>query len=139
MHPLETYYLNQAGLGLSPTPGIGPIYSPPLYLQLGHGIGNFLGTIFRFVRPLLWTVGRTCCKINTDIVKNYSPDVRAEDIISKQVGDAVNESTHCLISKFRGRGLKSVRRDKTTKGRGGKKPKMTPAKRARVLKRDNFS
>jgi len=138
MHPLETYYLNQAGLGLSPTPGIGPIYSPPLYLQLGHGIGNFLGTIFRFVRPLLWTVGRTCCKINTDIVKNDSPDVRAEDIISKHVGDAVTESTQRLISKLRARGLKRVRRE-TLKGRGGKKPKTTPAKRARVIKRISSS
>ena len=53
MHPLETYYLNEAGRGLSPTPGIGPIYSAPLYLQRGHGIGNFLGILFRFVRPLL--------------------------------------------------------------------------------------
>ena len=53
MHPLENIYLNQAGRGLSPAPGIGPIYSAPLYLQRGHGIGNFLSTLFRFVRPLL--------------------------------------------------------------------------------------
>ena len=32
MHPLEMYYFNQASRGLSPTPGIGPIYSAPLYL-----------------------------------------------------------------------------------------------------------
>jgi len=98
MHPLETYYPNQAGRGLSPTPGIGPIYSSPLYLKRGHGIGNFLGTLFRFVRPLLWTVGRTGCKIITDIAKNKSPDVPVEDIISKHEGNAVTESTHRLIS-----------------------------------------
>ena len=69
MHPLETYYLNEAGYGLSPTPGIGPIYSVPLYLQRGHGIGNILGILFRFVRILLWTVDRTGGKIITDIAK----------------------------------------------------------------------
>jgi len=123
MHSLETYYFNQAGCGLSPTPGIGPIYSAPLYLQRGHGIGNFLGTLFRFVRPLLWTVGRTGGKIISDIGQNKSSDVRAEDI-SKHVGDAVTESTNRLISKLRGRGLKRARRE-TPNGRGGKKPKKT--------------
>jgi len=87
------------------------------------------------VRPLLWTVGRTGGKIITDIAKNISPDVSAEDIIYKHVGDVVIESTCRLFSKLRGRGLKRVRQEK----RGGKKPKKTPAKRARVIKRDIFS
>ena len=65
--------------------------------KAGHGIGNFLGTLYRFVRPLLWTVGRTGGKIITDIAKNKSPDVTAEDITSKHVGDAVTESTRQLI------------------------------------------
>jgi len=109
MHPLETYYRNQAGRGLSSALGIGPIYSAPLYLQRGHGICSFFGTLFRFVRPLLWTVGRTGGKIITDIAKNTSPDVIAADIISKHVGNVVTESTRCLVSKLRGRGLKRVR------------------------------
>ena len=37
MHPLEKYYLNQAGRGLHSAPGIGPIYSSPIYLQRGMG------------------------------------------------------------------------------------------------------
>jgi len=64
-------------------------------------------------------VGRTGGKIITDFAKNNSPDMRAEEIISKHVGDAVTESTRRLIIKLRGRGLKRVRRE-TTKGRGGK-------------------
>jgi len=32
MHPLEVYYLNQAGRGLT-NPWIGTVYSAPLYLQ----------------------------------------------------------------------------------------------------------
>ena len=138
MHPLETYYLNQAGRGLPSAPRIGPIYSAPIYLQRGHGIGNFLGTLYRFVRPLLWTVSRTGGMIITDIAKNKSPDVTAEDIISKHVGEAVTESTRQLIVKLWGRGLKRVRRV-APKKQAGKKPKKAPAKRARVIKRDIFS
>jgi len=77
-------------------------------------------------------VGRTGGKFISDIAQNKSPDVSAEDI-SKHVGDAVTESTRRLVIKLRGRGLK---RAKTPKRRGGKK---TPAKRARVIKRDTFS
>ena len=48
VHPLEVYYLNQACRGLT-TPGIGPVYFAPLYLQRCHGIGNF----FRHALPLV--------------------------------------------------------------------------------------
>jgi len=134
MRPLETYYLNQAVRGLPSAPGIGPIYSAPLYFQRGHGIGSFFGTLFRFVRPLLWTVGPTGGKIITDIAKNKSPEVCGEDIVSKHVGDAVTESTRRLVITLLGRGLKRVRQEK----REGKKPKKTPAKRACVIKSDIF-
>jgi len=83
----------------------------------------------------MWSVGRTVGKIITDIAKNKSPDVSAEDIISNHVGDVVTESTRRLVSKLRGRGLKRVRQEK----RASKKPKKTPAKPARVIKRDIFS
>ena len=101
MQPLETYYLNQASQVLSSAPGIGPICSTALYLHRGHGIGSVFGTLFRFVRLLLWTVVRTVGKIITHIVKNKSPDVSAEDIKSKHVGDVVTESTRRLVSKLR--------------------------------------
>jgi len=141
MHPLVTYYLNQAGRGLPSAPGIRPIHSAPLYLQRGDGIGKFLCTLYRIVRLCLWTVGRTGGKFITDMAKNKSPDVSAEDIISKHVGDAVTESIRHLIGKLRRRGIKRARRvtPKKTQGRGGKKPKKTPAKRARVIKRDIYS
>jgi len=80
-------------------------------------------------------VGRSGGKIITDIAKNTSPDVSAEDIISKHVGDVVTETSRRLVSKLRGRGHKRVRQEK----RGRKKPKKKPAKRARVIKRDIFS
>jgi len=139
MHPLESYYLNQAGRGLPSAPGIGPIYSAPIYLQRGHRIGKFLGTLCRFVRPLLWTVGSTGGKIITEIAKNKSPDVTADDIISKYVGDVVTESTRQLIGKLWGRGLKRASRAAPKKKQEDKKTKKTPAKRAQVIKRDIFS
>jgi len=83
-------------------------------------------------------VGRTGGKIITDIAKNKSHDVTVEDIITKHVGDAVTESTRQLFGKLRGRGLKRARRT-APKKQAGKKPKKTPAKHARVLKRDIFS
>ena len=49
---------------------------------------------------------RTAGKILTDIPKNTSHDVRAEDIVSKHVGDAVSkhvtESTQSLFNKLLG-------------------------------------
>ena len=80
LHPLETYYLKQADRGIPSATGIGPSYSALLYLQRGHGMGNFFGTLYRFVRPLLWTVVWTGVKIITDIAKNNSTDVRAENM-----------------------------------------------------------
>jgi len=91
MHPLETYYLNQAGRGLSSVPGIGTTYSAPLYLKRGHGIGSFFGTLFRSVQTLLWNVGRTVGKIITDRGKNKLPEVNDEDMISEHVGDVVTD------------------------------------------------
>ena len=87
------------------------------------------------MRPLLWTVGRTGGKNVTDIAKNKSPDVSAEDL-SNHVGDAITESRRHLIGKLRGSSLKRVRRvAPKKKTQGGKKPKKSPAKRARVIKK----
>ena len=83
---------------------------------------------------------RTGGKILTDISKNTSPNVIAEDIIPKYVGDAVSkhvtEPTNGLVSKLRGTVIKLLRRE-TTPGRGSKKPRET-TKRERVRKIDTF-
>jgi len=41
---------------------VGPIYSIPLYVQRGHGLGDILGGLFRSVKPLLFTGIRTAGK-----------------------------------------------------------------------------
>jgi len=50
MHPLTRYYIHQAGGG----GGIGPIYTLPLFIQSGHGIGDYLGPLFRMIKPWLF-------------------------------------------------------------------------------------
>jgi hypothetical protein len=138
IHPLEVYDLNEADRGRASPPGIGPVYTAPLYLQRRHGIGNLFGSLFRWVRPLLWTwakaVGRetlrTGGKILTDIAENKSHDVSAGDIVSKYV----TESAQKLFGTLRGRGRK---RPAATASK--KKNKPAGAKRARVIKRDIFS
>jgi hypothetical protein len=54
MNHLVQYYLRQAGRNSRrDRNGIGPVYASPLYLQRGHGIGSFLGGLFRSVRPFV--------------------------------------------------------------------------------------
>jgi len=73
-----------------PNRGIRPVYAALLYLQRGHGIGNFFGIIFGWVRPLMWRGAKTMCretlrtggKILTDIAENKSPEVCPKDIVS---------------------------------------------------------
>ena len=135
MHPLEVYYLKQAGRGQYDT-GIGPIYTTPPYLQRGHGIGNFFGSLFRWVKPVLWKGAkafgretlRTGGKILSDIAENKSPEVSAGDIISRHV----TESTQNLISKLCGRGRKRAKKNPF-------KNKRKRNKKAKVTKRDIFS
>ena len=137
MHPLETYYLNHAGRDLPSAPENGPIYSAPIYLQRGTGsaISWALSTVWCDLSCGPWAI--QVARSSPISRKIKSPDVTGEDIISKHVGDAVTESTRHLIGKLRGRGLKRARR--VAPKQDGKKHKKTPAKCARVIKRDNFS
>jgi hypothetical protein len=134
-HPLELYYLQQAGRGGSghSIHDIGLVYSVSPFVQRGHELGCFLGGLFRTVRTFLWrgarVVGRealrTGGKILTDIAENQSPNVSTRHIVSKHV----NESTQNLIRKLRGRGRKRKR---------GATRNTIKTKRVK-LKRDIFS
>ena len=141
MHPLEVYYRNQAGRELT-TPGIGPVYYAPLYFKRGHGIGNFFCSLFRWVRPLLWSeakaVGRENLRIGdkilTDIAtRMYTADVSTGDIVSKHV----SESAQNFISKLRGRACK-----RAWEAVGVMKKKVHKSKKIKharkIIKRDIF-
>ena len=134
MHPLEVYYLRQAGSGSYNKTGIGPIYSIPPYLQRGHGIGNVFGSLFRWIKPILWSgakaLGReTLRKILSDIVENKSPP---GDIVSRHLA----ESKQKLIKKLEGRGQKrAAPRNRCA----APKNKRQKTKRAKFINRDIFS
>jgi hypothetical protein len=142
MKPLVSYYMQQAGRGRSGYGGIGPIYTSTPFVQRGHGIGSFLGGLFRYVKPILWSgakdIGRETLKalgreslrtggrILTDMA-DRSPGVSSHDIITKHIG----ETTQNLIGKLRGKGRK--RKSSATpkrKKQGPKRKKIkTPTKR----------
>ena len=107
---LFQYYLNQACRGAHS--GIGPIYSVPLFLQRGHGVGSVLSGLSPLVQPVLWSgvraVGRetlrTGGKILSDLADNTAGDVRPRHIVAKHV----SHSAQNLIQNLLGRGRKRV-------------------------------
>ena len=87
MHPLTRNYIHQAGGGCS-SGGVGPIYTLPFYVQRGHGFGDYLGPLFRAIKPLVFTgkrhagkaLGRAALrtggKILSDIANNLKWDTK---------------------------------------------------------------
>jgi len=55
--PPVRYYLHHEGR--SRHDGVGPIYAAPPFLQRGYGIGSFLAELWRVVKPVLWSDGKT--------------------------------------------------------------------------------
>jgi hypothetical protein len=127
MSHLVNYYLRQAGQGGD----IGPIYSVLPFIERRHGIGSFLGGLWRSIRSILWSGAkhfgketlrslgretlRTGGKILKDIAENEFSDFTTHDIISKNL----SESTQNLIGRIRGRGRK--RKPTTSKATASKK------------------
>jgi hypothetical protein len=138
MNPLEQYYLNQAGRGINSSSGIGPIYQVPTFVQRGHGIGDILGSLWRFVRPLLWTgvksLGkqtlRTGGQILTDIA-NKPANVSAKDIVTAKTRD--------LVKKLSGGGGGGGRRGRKRKNKTQGGPKQKRQYKRPPIKRDIFS
>jgi hypothetical protein len=91
MNPLVQYYLHQAVRGLTKgqDSGFGPIYAVPNFIQGGQGIGDILGSLWRFVRPLLWScaksLGKDSQKTGGQILSDLAikpADVRAHNFIT---------------------------------------------------------
>ena len=142
MRRLEVYYLRQAGGGSYNNTGIGPIYSTPPYLQRGNGIGNVFGSLFRWIKPILWSIAktlgreslRTGGKILSDISENKSSSTPSHgDIVSRHL----TESRQKLIDKLEGRGQKPKRAAPRKRRAAPKKIRNT--KRAKLINSDIFS
>lgn len=117
MDHLTTYYINQAGGG-SLGDVVGPVYNGSPYIQHGHGIGSFLSSLFRIVKPVLIrgakAVGRETLSAGSNILADMvtkSPDVKVKDIVSKRV----TESTQKLVNKLKGAGKKRQKRNRVIK------------------------
>jgi len=152
MDPLVQYYRRQAGRGHE---DIGPIYSTPLFVQRGHGLGSILAGLYRTLRPILWSgaksigkemlkaLGREALRTGSnirDIAEN--PPTQTTDIISKHVAD----STQNIINMLRGSGARKRKRATSATARNAKRKRknkrdlpMKGPQRSRIIKWDIFS
>lgn len=126
------YYLNQAGSGF------GGIYTSGVY-QKGHGIGSFLGGLFRCVMPLLKsgtsTLGTELLKTGANIISDISKNEPVEKTIKKRGKETINNLSKLVGDKMFGSGYKSISQRKRShsvassrSGKSIKKPKPKPNK-----------
>lgn len=124
------YYLNQAGSGF------GNVYASGVY-QKGHGIGSFLGGLFRCVFPLLKSgssaIGSEILKSGANIISDIGKSESPEVAFKKRGKEAINNLGNLMGEKMFGNGYKpagSLKRAQSTSGsRGGKKAKKTATKK----------
>lgn len=120
------YYLNQAGTGF------GSVYAGNVY-QRGHGIGSFLGGLFRCVFPLLKsgtaTVGSELLKTGANIVSDIARNEDIDAVIKRRGKETINNLGRLAGEKMFGRGYTAnnirKRKQSQTTARGGKKVKKT--------------
>lgn len=96
------YYLNQAGSG------IGGVYSSGLY-QKGHGIGSFLGGLFRCVLPLLKSgssaLGTELLKSGANIISDIGRNEPVEATIKKRGKETISNLSKLVGDKMFGSGI----------------------------------
>lgn len=83
--PYQSYYHQQAG------GGIGAIYRGAAY-QKGHGIGSFLGSLFRSVLPLLKSgakaIGRETLKAGVNMFDDISHNQNFKEAFQNRAKEA---------------------------------------------------
>lgn len=122
------YYLNQAGTGF------GSVYAGNVY-QRGHGIGSFLGGLFRCVFPLLKngskTIGNELLKAGANIVSDIARNEDIDTVIKRRGKETIDNLGRMAGEKMFGCGYNAnvtrKRKQSQTKARGGKKAKKTKA------------
>lgn len=133
--PYQSYYHQQAG------GGVGAIYRGAPY-QKGHGIGSFLGGLFRSVLPLLKSgaraVGKETLKTGVNILEDIANDQSLKEAFRNRVNEASKNLTRKALDKLslmEGKGLykrkrmikeqsvPSVKRQRS-KGRANKRKKL---------------
>lgn len=98
------YYLSQAGSGF------GGVYSGPIY-QKGHGIGSFLGGLFRTLLPLLKSgssaVGKELLKSGANIISDITQSQDPQQVINRRGKEIINNLGRMFGEKMFGAGYKS--------------------------------
>lgn len=113
--PYEHYYTHQAGSG------IGVIYKGALH-QRGHGIGSFLGGLFRSVLPLLSSgakvIGKEALNAGVGLLKDMAATRPMEESIKNRFKEATSNLKRRADNKIdtvmSGSGYKSKRRGPRT-------------------------
>lgn len=121
-----SYYLNQAGTGF------GNVYAGNVH-QRGHGIGSFLGGLFRCVFPLLKsgtaTIGSELLKTGANIVSDMRNNDNIETVIKRRGKETLNNLSRMAGEKMFGNGyttnVSRKRKQSQPSSRGGKKAKKT--------------
>lgn len=134
--PYEHYYKHQAGTG------VGVIYKGALH-QRGHGIGSFLGGLFRSVLPLLSSgakaIGKEALNAGVGLLKDMAATKPMEESIKNRFKEAssnlkrkADSKIDSLMSgsgyKSRKLALRTIIHSKTSKRNNTKKSKKNKNK-----------
>jgi hypothetical protein len=117
MNPPVQYYLYQGGRGLTndQDSGFGPIYAVPNFVQRGHSIGDILGSLWRFVRPLKWTGAKNLGKGTLRTGGQILSDL-ANKPANANEHDVITTSAQNLVYRLRGEGRRGRKRKTKTEG-----------------------
>lgn len=120
------YYLNQAGSGF------GGVYTSGLY-QKGHGVGSFLGGLFRCVFPLLKSgssaLGSELLKSGANIISDITRNEPVEMSIKKRGKETINNLGKLVGDRMFGSGYKASTAVKRSHSATGSRSVNTVKKR----------
>lgn len=136
--PYQQYYTQQAGSG------IGAIYRGAPY-QRGHGIGSFLGGIFRSILPLFKSgarvIGQEALRTGSnflgDLVENRSAKEAFRDRLQEAGKNLKRKADNKITSLMGGSGYKRQRTLNTTQSTP--RPLKKTVIRNKKISKDNHS
>lgn len=148
MSPYIAYYDNQAGGGaVEKFSNFGRVYVGSPY-QRGHGIGAFLGGLFRRILPFFGSAARTVGKealhaglnVMGDVVSNKVPfKVALENRLSESGLKLKRKAAEKIGTMMQGSGYKRKRRRRTAHKLVGRGSVNTSKKRKYKKKKQNSS
>lgn len=134
INPYEDYHNMQSGGGSM-------VYFKGSPYQRGHGIGSFLGGLFRQALPLLKsgarTVGKELLQCGINVLDDLGSDNKTlKESVDQRTGDVVrnlkNKAKDEIVGILKGKGYKGKRRRKTSQSKSiSRRRKTKKTKRQR--------